>query len=232
MIMTTAMELSDEVLLSRMIAGDEDAFTLIYRRRHPSIYRFALRMSGNRAVAEDVTQEVFVALIRDAKRFDATRGTFAAFLFGIARNHLHKRWELDKRLIPAGLGNEEMNGNGSRSGAGGNGVFAIAIQTGQAGGSGNGSGKNGSRSAIPGVPEEFASQETVTRVRKAIASLPENYREAVVLCDLEEMSYDEAATALGCPVGTVRSRLHRGRAILVEKLNEAPLVLRAPAVGE
>ncbi len=227
--MTTAVELTDEALLKRMIAGNEEAFTLIYRRRHPSVYRFALRMSGNRAIAEDVTQEVFVALIRDAKRFDPERGSFAAFLFGIARNHLHKRWELDKRLVPSGLGNEEMNGNGSRSGAA-NGSYSIAMQTGIM--SNNGSGNGGSRSAIPGVPDEFASQETVSRVRKAIASLPENYREAVILCDLEEMSYDEAAAALGCPVGTVRSRLHRGRAILVEKLEEAPLTHRASAVGE
>lgn len=225
--MATVVDLTDEALLQKMVAGNEEAFTLIYRRRHPSVYRFALRMSGNRAIAEDVTQEVFVALIRDVKRFDPERGSFAAFLFGIARNHLHKRWELDKRLVPSGLGNEEVNGNGSRNGAS-NGHFAIAMQSAHP--SGNGA-TNGSRSAIPGVPEEFASQETVTRVRKAIASLPENYREAVVLCDLEEMSYEEAAAALGCPVGTVRSRLHRGRAILVEKLEETPLLHRASAVG-
>jgi RNA polymerase sigma-70 factor (ECF subfamily) len=227
--MTTVVEFTDEGLLGRMIAGDEEAFTLIYRRRHPSIYRFALRMSGNHAVAEDVTQEVFVALIRDAKRFDPSRGSFAAFLFGIARNHLHKRWELDKRLVPSGLGNEDMNGNGS-NGRSGNGL-SLAMQTGFAG-NGSGSSNGGSRSSVPGVTQEFASKEIVQRVRKAIASLPENYREAVVLCDLEEMSYDEAAAALGCPVGTVRSRLHRGRGILLEKLEEAPVAHPVSAVGE
>jgi RNA polymerase sigma-70 factor (ECF subfamily) len=227
--MTTAVEFSDEALLKQMIGGDEEAFTIIYRRRHPSVYRFALRMSGNRAIAEDVTQEVFVALIRDAKRFDPNRGSFAAFLFGIARNHLHKRWELDKRLVPSGLGNEDMNAVGSRNGAGSI-HFSLAMQTGVT--PGNGLANAGSRSTLPGVPQEFASKETVNRVRRAIASLPENYREAVILCDLEEMSYDEAAATLGCPVGTVRSRLHRGRAILLEKLVEVPLVQRASAVGE
>jgi RNA polymerase sigma-70 factor, ECF subfamily len=227
--MTTAVELTDEALLAKMIAGDEEAFTALYRRRHPSVYRFSLRMSGNRALAEDVTQEVFFALVRDAKRFDPLRGSFAAFLFGIARNHLHKRWELDKRLVPSGLGNEDMNGNGSHNGAGKT-QFNMAIQTGTA--SRDGSAKDGSRSSIPGVPEEFVSKETVARVRKAVASLPENYREVVILCDLEEMSYEQAAQALECPVGTVRSRLHRGRAILLEKLDEAPSRYRAPAVGE
>ena len=227
--MTTAVELTDEALLAKMIAGDEEAFTALYRRRHPSVYRFALRMSGNRALAEDVTQEVFFALIRYAKRFDPVRGSFSAFLFGIARNHLHKRWELDRRLVPSGLGNEDMNGNGSRNGSGKT-QFSVAIQMGTT--SGNELSREGSRSTIPGVPEEFVSQETVARVRRAVASLPDNYREAVILCDLEEMSYEEAAQALECPVGTVRSRLHRGRAILLEKLDEAPFRYGAPAVGE
>lgn len=55
-------------------------------------------------------------------------------------------------------------------------------------------------------------------LRMAIATLPLPYREAVVLCDLEEMSYEEAAAMLGCAVGTVRSRLHRARTLLARKL--------------
>jgi RNA polymerase sigma-70 factor (ECF subfamily) len=80
--------------------------------------------------------------------------------------------------------------------------------------------------------DEFTSLETVARVRQAIATLPENYREAVVLCELEEMSYEEAASALDCPVGTVRSRLHRARALLAEKLHDEQPLRRASAVGE
>lgn len=64
--------------------------------------------------------------------------------------------------------------------------------------------------------------ERVARVRQAVMSLPAHYREVVVLCDLEEMSYVEAADALDCSVGTVRSRLHRARALLVDKLAERP----------
>jgi RNA polymerase sigma factor (sigma-70 family) len=91
--------MGDGLLLRRMLAGDEEAFTLLYRRRHPAIYRFALHMSGNVALAEDVTQEVFMTLIRDAKRFDPARGTLGGFLFGIARNHLRRRWEQGAALF-------------------------------------------------------------------------------------------------------------------------------------
>lgn len=208
--MTKATELTDDGLLGRMIAGDEDAFTLLYRRRHPSIYRFVLHMSGNAAIADDVTQEVFMTLIRDPKRFDPARGTLGGFLFGVARNFLRKRWEQDRRLVA-------LDGD--------------ANEIGERSPNGNGAHANGNGYAGPASSDEFATRETIGRVRQAIATLPENYREIVVLCDLEEMSYEEAASALDCPVGTVRSRLHRARAILLEKLRDAHTARRVPMVG-
>ena len=66
--------------------------------------------------------------------------------------------------------------------------------------------------------EDLARRQTVEAVRRAILALPEPYREAVVLCDLHGLSYEEAAEAMGRPVGTVRSRLHRARALLLERL--------------
>lgn len=69
--------------------------------------------------------------------------------------------------------------------------------------------------------EDLTRRETLDRVRRAVLSLPEVYREAVVLCDLGEVSYEEAAAALDCPVGTVRSRLNRARAMLARKLRGA-----------
>jgi len=187
-------DISDDRLLRRMLAGDEHAFTELYRRKHPAIYRFALHMSGNSAMAEDVTQEVFMALIREPGRFDQTRGSLSAFLFGIARNHLRKRWEQDRRLVAIGAEADDWDD------------FASANGTAQ---------KTGSA-----FTDEFESRDTVGIVRRAISTLPASYREVVVLCELEEMSYEEAALALGCPVGTVRSRLHRARAILLDKLRQ------------
>jgi RNA polymerase sigma-70 factor (ECF subfamily) len=214
--MTRATELTDEGLLRRMMTGDEEAFTLLYRRRQPALYRFALRTSGNPAVAEDVTQEVFMTLIRDTARFDPTRGTLGGFLFGVARNHLRKRWELDRRCVSLSEDADEF----------GHTLSSISRQSAGASGNGNGIGP------FARPHDEFASLETAHQVRQAIATLPENYREVVVLCELEEMSYEEAAAALNCPVGTVRSRLHRAREILVEKLREHRPLGRSSAVGE
>jgi RNA polymerase sigma-70 factor (ECF subfamily) len=73
--------------------------------------------------------------------------------------------------------------------------------------------------AVEGGPLAGMLQtETVEAVRRAVLALPARYREAVVLCDLQELSYEEAAAAMGCPVGTVRSKLNRGRALLAGKL--------------
>ena len=65
---------------------------------------------------------------------------------------------------------------------------------------------------------ELSRDEMIEAVRQAILSLPPHYREVVVLCNLHEMSYDQAAGIIGCPIGTVRSRLNRARAMLVEKM--------------
>jgi RNA polymerase sigma-70 factor, ECF subfamily len=227
--MTRGTELIDDgQLLRRMIAGDEDSFTVLYRRKHPAIYRFALHMSGNCSVAEDVTQEVFMTLIRDAKRFDPARGTLSGFLFGIARNHLRRRWEQERNSVPLPETADELDAMMSRNGAG----RANGGQHAFGNGNGNGNGHGPGISSFPMHRDEFVAQENVSRVRHAIATLPENYREVVVLCELDEMSYEDAAAALDCPVGTVRSRLHRARALLLEKLRDAQPARRASAVGE
>jgi len=176
--------LSDSELLQAMRSGDEKAFSLLYRRRQPAIYRFALQMCGSTALAEDVTQEVFMVLIRDKHAFDAQRGSLSSFLFGVARNQLLRRLQRERFYAPMEPSEEDAETN-------------------------------------DGPVEKFSRSETIKSVRRAILSLPERYREVVVLCDLEEMSYVETAEILGCAIGTVRSRLHRGRSLLIEKLRPA-----------
>jgi RNA polymerase sigma-70 factor, ECF subfamily len=212
--MTKGQALNDDVLLlQRILGGDEEAFTLLYRRKHPAIYRFALHMSGNSALAEDVTQEVFMTLIRDASRFDPERGTLGGFLYGIARNHLRRRWEQERNSVPLPETADELD---------------VILASGPAARQ-NSAGAN--VTAFPAPRDEFASGECVARVRQAISTLPENYREVVVLCELDELSYEAAAELLECPVGTVRSRLHRAKSILMEKLREPRPIRKISAMG-
>src|SRR5271156_4290152 len=93
-------EYSDDQLLRRIIAGEEDSFVCFYRRWQARIFRFALHMSGSPTVAEDVAQETFMSVIRDASRFDPALGTASAYLFGIARNQVLRRLEKDRLLAP------------------------------------------------------------------------------------------------------------------------------------
>jgi RNA polymerase sigma-70 factor (ECF subfamily) len=81
------------------------------------------------------------------------------------------------------------------------------------------SSRNGLRVVNNSTPMHWVEQQERTRqVRAAVLDLPAEFREAVVLCELEELSYEEAAQMIGCPIGTIRSRLHRGRALLLAKL--------------
>src|SRR5438067_13744559 len=83
--MTPAPLETDDDLLLQIHSGDEQAFLTLYRRRQSALFRFAKHMSGSQAVAEDVTQEVFLALLRENCGFDPQRGTLSGYLFGIAR---------------------------------------------------------------------------------------------------------------------------------------------------
>ena len=74
-------------------------------------------------------------------------------------------------------------------------------------------------SAEPSAFDRLAATQSIDAIRGAVRSLPPAYREAIVLCELQEMDYATAAGLLNCPVGTVRSRLHRGRALLAAKLS-------------
>jgi RNA polymerase sigma-70 factor (ECF subfamily) len=188
--MNLKSELNDSELVRLMLAGDEEAFALLYRRRQSGIYRFALQMSGSKSIAEDVTQEVFLFLMRDGHVFDPAKGALSAFLFGVARNHVLRRLRVEHLLAPLGDDSDDEA------------TF--------------------SQPSTDMCPlEDLTRAETIESVRKAVLSLPAKYREVVVLCELQDVSYGETAEILGCAIGTVRSRLHRARALLLAKLRPA-----------
>ncbi|MBA3442595.1 MAG: sigma-70 family RNA polymerase sigma factor [Pyrinomonadaceae bacterium] len=181
---------SDVELLQLMVAGSEDAFVTLYRRHENRVYRFALQMSGSATIAEDVTQEVFMVLMREAVRYDAARGALSTYLYGVARNYVLRYLGRDRCQIQIGDDAEDDTSGGAEEGL-----------------------------IVRDDPlSELARREMIEQVRAAVLALPARYREVVVLCDLHEMSYAEASAVLDCAVGTIRSRLHRGRALLVVKL--------------
>src|SRR5215813_8121272 len=90
---------SDETLLRMAMAGDEEAFTRLYQRLRGVVYRFARQMSGSSSVAEDVTQEVFLVLLRRAELYDPRRGSLSTYLVGIARNEILRKLGRDRAYV-------------------------------------------------------------------------------------------------------------------------------------
>ncbi len=83
-------ELSDAELHRAALAGSDEAMAALYRRHGGLVYRFTLQMSRDDAIAEEITQEVFLALLTQIDRFDAARGALSTWLCGIARRQLWK----------------------------------------------------------------------------------------------------------------------------------------------
>jgi RNA polymerase sigma-70 factor (ECF subfamily) len=204
--MAEPLETRDVELLRRLAAGDHDAFLEFYRRHQGGLYRYAMHMSGSPQSAADVVQDTFLTLIRHTGKYDEQKGTPAAFLFGIARNHLRRLREKEGRYVPL---SEELGQGLSNGGSGDPGHF-------------NGNGHSPVRvGQAEMILEGLERAEIAELLREAILTLPDHYREPVTLCDLEGKSYGEAAALLVCPVGTVRSRLNRARSILLDKLRSA-----------
>jgi RNA polymerase sigma-70 factor, ECF subfamily len=175
----------DDDLLRLVCTGKEAAFLEFYDRYQSRVYRFALQMSGKPEFAEEVTQDVFIAVMKGAN-YDPARGSVSAFVYGIARNLVLRCLERER---PYSTG---LDGPG----------FDHAAR-------------------LPDPRDllsELTQRERIENLRKAVLALPAAYREVVVLCDLQEMDYVDAAVVLGCAIGTVRSRLHRARALLMDKM--------------
>jgi len=186
--MTPAPPDSDEELLLRTQSGDEEAFLTLYKRRQAGLFRFAVHMSGSLSVAEDITQEVFLALLREDCGYDPNRGTLSGYLFGIARKLIFRHLERGRADVALDADEDDY------------------LQP--------------ELAVLDDPLLDLTRREGIDALRRAVQALPRRYREVVVLCDLEEVDYADAAVALGCPIGTVRSRLHRARGLLLEKLNQ------------
>jgi RNA polymerase sigma-70 factor (ECF subfamily) len=163
-----------------------------------------MAMSNCRQTAEDLVHDTFVELLRQPGRFDPTRGSVQGYLFGIARHRLSRiaRVSVRDSELPAGDDADEAV-DGARAGA-------LA-----AGGDETAAAPWGS---AEDTGEALDRARNIELVRAAVFDLPRVHREVVALCDLEELPYATVAAILGCPIGTVRSRLSRARALLATRL--------------
>jgi RNA polymerase sigma factor (sigma-70 family) len=168
----------------------------VVRTHADRVYRLAYRLSGNRADAEDLTQETFVRVFRSLAEYKP--GTFEGWLHRITTNlfldMVRRRQRIRFDALPEDAG-DRLAGHG------------------------------------PGPEQTYDEMHLDPEIQAALDALPPDFRVAVVLCDLEQLSYEEIAATLGIKVGTVRSRIHRGRVLLREALAHRAPGLRPTEPG-
>jgi RNA polymerase sigma-70 factor (ECF subfamily) len=185
----------DGQLLQLMLGGEERGFVSLYRKYQASVYRFSLHLSGRQHLAEDVTQETFLVLIRAPLRYQPERGPLLLYLFGIARKLAWK--SMRRERLFSSLDRDHT-------------IEPVCL---------------------PDLAGDISRKREVMQLRDAILSLPLKYREVAVLCCLQELSYEEASAVIGCSLGTVRSRLHRAKDLLLRKFKERGLSQKAAGNG-
>lgn len=189
--MTLTTDSTDTELLRQMHAGQAAAFTTLYRRHQGPLYRYALLRCGSGDAAADIVQEAFMGLLTGKLGYDPLRGQLQHFLFGVARNLALKLDATRQRhpQLPAPANDDD--------------------------------------DAEPELDDASQADEPLARllnneaaeeVRRALSLLPPHYRDPVILYELHALSYQEIATICQVDIGTVRSRLARGRAALAKRL--------------
>ena len=187
--MTSTTDPSDTELLRQVHAGQADAFTALYRRHQGPLYRYALLRCGSGDAAADIVQESFMGLLTGRLGYDPLRGQLQHFLFGVARHLALKLDEARQRHPPLPAPPDDDD--------------APDLDA---------------ASEAAGPLARLLGNEAAEEVRRALSLLPPHYRDPVILYELHDLSYQEIATVCQVDIGTVRSRLARGRAALAKRL--------------
>ena len=183
-------ESSDEELMSLFQQGEEAAYTLLVQRYKDELTNFAQRFLGDRDDAEDVVQEAFVRVWRNRNAYTPA-GKFSTWLYAIASNLAKTRLRRWALRRIVRLGGPRPDGT----------VFDLPDE--------------GERP--DGAADENLREE---RIQQALKVLPVKFREIVVLRDIQQLSYEEIVAITGCAMGTVKSRINRGRALLRDQLRD------------
>jgi RNA polymerase sigma-70 factor (ECF subfamily) len=183
--------------------ASREAFEVEALRWTQDVYRFALSMTRDETDADDVMQDTYLRAFRSWRTF-AAGSDCRRWLFTICRNVFVRSRERSRQWVP--LDSTEMEA-----------VIAEASMV-------------GSWDESP--TENFSTVDVTPAIHRAVARVPEPFRSAVMIVDIDDQSYEAAAQQLGIPIGTVRSRLFRGRRLLQEALrcHALDLGLASPSV--
>ncbi len=184
--------LPDEVLMEHIVRGSEAAFATLVDRYRGRIINLVCRFINDRDRAQEIAQEVFLRIFVHRERYRPS-GKFSTWMYTIAvnlaKNEIRRRVRARRIVSLDGL--MEVAGDSSR----------FVADRG------------------PGPERRLRQREVQEWVGKALAGLPEKYREVIVLRDVQQLSYEEIEKVLGIPGGTVRSRINRARSALQEQLS-------------
>ena len=186
-------DLTEKEIIRLCKEGDRDAFNELFEKYENRVINIAYGMLSDRDDACDAAQEVFIKVYRNISLF-RENSLLSTWIYRITSNVCNDILRKRQRSANTISINAALDDDGRT--------------------------KELPDSAP--LPEEFAEHNEAQRaVRKAISELSDEYREIITLCDIEDMSYDDIANVLNCPVGTVKSRLNRARKSLRKILSDS-----------
>lgn len=190
--MTTDRE-SDQLLVERVQAGERQAFDLLVSKYQRRLLRLVARIVHDPAEAEDVVQETFIKAFRALRHFRGD-SAFYTWLYRIGINTAKNQLVTQSRRTPA------------------------STQTDAGAAEAQGEGEGGGLSDISTPESMLATKQIAETVNAAMEALPVDLRTAILLREIEGLSYEEISDIMSCPIGTVRSRIYRAREVIAEKL--------------
>jgi RNA polymerase sigma-70 factor (ECF subfamily) len=186
--------MTDPDLVKACLSGDPGAWESIVRQHHRRIYNLAYRFTGRFDEAEDLTQEIFLKIYRTLSSYRPESGMLNSWIVQVGRNHIVDHY---RKFKVQRAQTDSLETEYDRVN------------------------ENPARYLNPG--EALERLELQERVRRALLKVPEDLRDAVILRDLEEFTYEEIADMLNLPLGTVKSRINRGRIELARLLKRSSL---------
>lgn len=188
-------ELADEVIIRRVVEGDTQAFNAVIVKYQDRVFRYVYSTLGNYDDALEATQDIFITVFQSLAKFRG-ESKFSTWLYSITSNYCKNYKRKKRRYSLVSIFNKDEQGETE--------LPIVDLR------------ENPERKVEMDSSLEIANEE--------LAKLPEDYKKILVLRDIEGYSYDDIAEILGISLANVKVRIHRGRAMLKQKLGERGIV--------